>query len=136
MEVSEFIGLDVGKSRTGFARGSLQAKIAEPLATVPTAKAIDKIKEYLKAGLGGVVVGLPRNLSGDETQQTAWVRQWVDSAKKQCQVTFYWQDEALSTKIAETQSMVGKEPKDMDSLAAAVILQDFFDSPEDMRMVC
>jgi len=136
MAVSEFIGLDVGKARTGFARGSAEAKIAEPLQTVPTEEAIAKLKNYVESGLAGVVVGLPRSLAGSETDQTAWVRDWVDQAKKEVNTIFYWQDEALSTKIAEAKAAGGKKIKDIDSLAAAIILQDFFDTPEDMRTIC
>ncbi|HVX58556.1 MAG TPA: Holliday junction resolvase RuvX [Candidatus Saccharimonadales bacterium] len=136
MVVSEFIGLDVGEARTGFARGNSAARLAEALPTVPTEQAIDSLKELIVKGVDGIVVGLPRSMNGGDTEQTTWVRAWVDRAKKQIAVTFYWQDEALTTKIAEAQDLKSEKIKDIDSLAARIILQDFLDSPEDMRVVC
>jgi putative Holliday junction resolvase len=136
MEVKDYIGLDVGKARTGFARGSELAKLAEALKTVPTDQAIETLKELVKPGVAGVVVGLPRNLRGEDTGQTAWVRQWVDKAKQEIQTVFYWQDEALTSKLAEAETINKGKIKDTDSLAARIILQDFLDSPDSMRVIC
>lgn len=136
MEVSEFIGLDVGRARTGFARGSSAARLAEALPTVPTNEALKTLKDLVAKGVDGVVVGLPRSLNGEETDQTAWVRDWVDVAKKEIGATFYWQDEALTSKLAEAEAIKGGRLQDADSLAARIILQDFLDSPKDMRVIC
>lgn len=136
MEASEFIGLDVGKARTGFARGSNLARLAEAMKTLPTDEALAELKKLAEAGLAGVVVGLPRSLNGDETEQTAWVRAWVDEAKKHVPATFYWQDEALTSKLAEARSLAGGKVEDIDALAAQIILQDFLDSPESTRVIC
>lgn len=136
MVVNEFIGLDVGKARTGFARGSSAARLAEALPTVPTAEALRALQNLVSKGADGVVVGLPRSLDSQETEQTTWVRDWVDAAKKQVKVTFYWQDEALTSKLAEAEAIKGGKVQDADSLAARIILQDFLDSPEDTRVTC
>lgn len=135
MEAKDFIGLDVGRARTGFARGSMLARLAEALFTKPTFEALDELKRLTSAGVSGVVVGLPRSLAGEETEQTRWVRDWLDEAKKEVAITFYWQDEALSTKLAEAKTLSKSKVVDIDALAAAIILQDFLDSPEDMRVV-
>lgn len=135
MEAREFIGLDVGKARTGIARGSNLAKLAEPLKSVPTEQVLAELADSFE-NLAGVVVGLPRSLSGEETEQTAWVRSWVDKAKKQIKTTFYWQDEALTSKLAEAEDINKGKIQDIDAVAAAIILQDFLDSPESLRVVC
>src|SRR3569833_1431087 len=117
MANKEYVGLDVGKARVGFARGSETARIAEPLYSVPTEQALDKLKSL---DADGVVVGLPRNLDGRETAQTSWVRQWVDHAKTALSTTFYMQDEALTTVEAQKQTI--KDAKaDIDAVAAALI---------------
>lgn len=134
MEASEFIGLDVGKVRTGMARGSSIAKLAQPLKTLPTEQVIAELKTH--EGLAGIVVGLPRSLDGSETDQTAWVRQWVDAAQKQLSAPFYWQDEALTSKLAEAKHFNKARIKDVDSLAAQIILQDFLDSPQSLWVIC
>lgn len=132
------LGLDVGAKRTGIARASSVAKIAQPLTSAPTTEIMRKLQELIEElGVSAVAVGLPRNLSGDDTAQTAWVRGWVDRAKKHFQdLPFYWQDEALTSKLAAAKQASGKKPTDDHALAAAIILQDFLDTPETGRVMC
>lgn len=136
MDNNIYIGLDVGEARTGFARASDVAKIAEPLFTVPTKDALAKIVELAgKEKIAGLVVGLPRNLDGDDTAQTKWVRQWVDEIKPKINFPIYVQDEALTSKLAETKKAADGSKYDTDSLAASIIMQDFIDSPEAERHI-
>jgi putative Holliday junction resolvase len=133
----QYISLDVGLKRTGIARGSEVARLAEPLRTVATTDIIKILKELIEEyNISALVVGLPRNLQGNNTQQTNWVRDWVNHAKSKLDLPFYWQDEVLSSKIAEAKKKSYKRPHDVDSLAAAVILQDFLETPEANRLVC
>jgi putative Holliday junction resolvase len=123
----EFIGVDLGAKRVGIARGSSLARIAEPLKTVPAAGALQELAAIVKRyAASGVVVGLPRNLEGKDTGQTQAVRQWVDEAKKDISLPFFWQDEALTSVAADGD----------DAVAASVILQDFLDTPEAQRVRC
>lgn len=133
METKEVIGLDVGLKRTGIARASTAARLAQPLMTVETSKTLEAVRAAAAdQPLEAVVVGLPRNLSGDDTYQTEWVRQWVKKAKSELKVPFFWQDEALTSKLAEqTPSSRGS-----DAAAAAIILQDFLDAPAEERVPC
>jgi putative Holliday junction resolvase len=137
VEVEQLIGLDVGHKRIGVARASSVAKLAEPLTTIKAADGLEELQRIIKQETAGtIVVGLPRSLQGDDTAQTTWVRQWVDDAKKQIKLPFYWQDEALTSQIAEAERQVHKSPHDVDALAAAIILQDFLDAPEAQRSLC
>lgn len=136
MEAKQFIGLDVGSKRTGIARASDIAKIAEPLKTVETKGLDGVLAELIKNDdISGIVVGLPRNLQGDDTDQTAWVRQWVADAKGKIGKEFYWQDEALTSVEAEKQPVTKNHPG-IDALSAAIILQDFIDTPTAERVAC
>lgn len=131
------IGLDVGMKRIGIARASSVARIAEPLETIETAKIMPHLKKLVEQhSVDTIVVGLPRNLEGNDTAQTQWVRDWLDSVKPKIKGTFYWQDEALTTKVAEAAEQAYKKTKDNDAFAAAVILQDFLNTPESERVVC
>lgn len=127
--------MDVGLAKVGIARGSDQAKIAQPLKTVPEPKAITELKSLAeKDHAVGIVVGLPRGLESQETKQTETVRRWTKTAMERINLPFYWQDEALTSKIAlsrEVAKLTGE-----DAIAASVILQDFLDSPEDRRVRC
>ncbi|HET7827267.1 MAG TPA: Holliday junction resolvase RuvX [Candidatus Saccharimonadales bacterium] len=128
----EFIGVDWGSARVGLARGSLLARLAEPLKTVPADQALAEIEGLVPVNQAvGIVVGLPRSLQGQETAQTKAVRQWVDNAKSQIKLPFYWQDEALTSSAAAS-----RQAKDIDAAAAAAILQDFLDTPEAERVRC
>ena len=136
MKTHEFLGLDVGKIRTGIARGNSAAGLAEPLITVKTDSLIEKLEELIdKNQISAVVIGLPRSLNGNDTAQTQWVRDWVTKTKQRVPVPFYWQDEALTSNLAEAQKNLGAK-HDTDSLAAAVILQEFLDTPEVERVIC
>jgi putative holliday junction resolvase len=123
----EFLGVDVGDKRVGVARGSGAARLAEPVMTIAADKAIDGISDLAtKNSSSGVVVGLPRNLAGKDTPQTKVVRQWVKNARKQINLPFYWQDEALTSVASQGD----------DARAAAMILQDFLDTPVAQRVRC
>ncbi len=137
VEVKEIIGLDVGQARSGIARASSVAKLAQPLKSVPTPELVRTIWQFSKENeLDSVVVGLPRNLQGHDTDQTTWVREWVKRAVTETKLPFYWQDEALTSKLAASQKPKGQKPADEHAVAAAIILQDFLDTPEAERVPC
>jgi putative transcription antitermination factor YqgF len=118
------------------ARASNVARLAEPLPSVSTKEAIRTLKKYTtEHKVEAIAIGLPRNLAGDDTQQTRWVRVWVDKAKSQISTPLYWQDEALTSVKAEEMKPKIKN-SDIDSVSAAIILQDFLDTTETERVVC
>lgn len=132
--IEEYIGVDVGSARVGIARGSSAARLAESLKTVRASAAIDKLKALAQeSGAAGIVVGLPRSLNGDDTAQTDYVRRWISKAKEDIDLPFYLQDEALTSKTAEQGR---KQPGPADAEAAALILQDFLDTPKEERVRC
>ena len=121
----EILAVDVGTKRVGIARASMQARLAQPLKTVKTDEAIEQLREIIHENKAEMIVaGLPRNLSGEDTQQTRWVRDWIAGAKAELGVVFYWQDEALTSVKAESLKLKAKN-KDVDAEAAAIILEDF-----------
>jgi len=129
VQAGQLIGLDLGQSKTGLARASSVARLAEPVKTIPTTEVIDELKHMAEGGeLNAIIVGLPRNLNGEDTDQTRWVRDWVERAKAELpQTHFYWQDEALTSQLASKRDAKGQSE---DALAASIILQDFLDASE------
>jgi putative Holliday junction resolvase len=128
--------LDVGQARTGIARASAAARLAEPLESLPTTEVMSRLKRLIsELDVDTIVVGLPRNLHGDDTAQTVWVRQWADGLKAKIDLPIYWQDEALTSKQALSYKRDTKSSVDEHALAAAVILQDFLDTPEADRLL-
>lgn len=131
----EYLGVDVGSAIVGVARGSGGSRIAEPLISVTPKKIIDTLSSLAqKNQAAGIVVGLPRGLDGQETDQTRLVKRWADDVKQEIKLPFYWQDEALTTQAANDYRLTAKSRADEHALAAAIILQDFLDTPANDRV--
>ena len=125
---SNLLGLDVGEKNIGVARVNLIAKIPEPLAVLTNNSSFSAnlgkvVQEY---SIDSIVVGLPRSLSGEETKQSKYVRDFV--GKNLSQYQFVWQDETLSTVNAQLrmkQMGFENQPAMLDSVAACIILEDY-----------
>jgi putative Holliday junction resolvase len=126
-----YIALDVGEKRIGVAVGDSGVRIAVPFDTIETdGDEIERIAKLVideKADV--VVIGYPRNQSGEATAQTAYVEEF---AKKLTDIapTMVFQDESLTSVLAEQRLQSYKKPYtkgDIDALAAAMILQDYME---------
>lgn len=122
------LGIDVGAKRIGLARVNAVAKIPEPLGTFinddtfPGAM-INLIEEH---GIDVIVVGLPRNLQGQETPQTEIVKTFVNEIiKKNTSLSVVFQDETLTSVAAGQYGQDAIARYGLDSLAAVEILNDF-----------
>lgn len=129
---SNVLCLDVGERRIGVAIASVVARLPRPLTTVDATKdapgAIHQLVQQEDVDL--VVVGLPRNLSGDDTAQTAAVRKFTEQLDVP-QLVF--QDEALTSRKAEAELQQRGKPfakGDVDALAATYILEDYLANHE------
>lgn len=127
---SNVLALDIGEKRIGVAVANMTARLPRPLTTLPNDNAlVAALKTCMKDEAAEViVVGLPRNLDGNDTAQTAYVRAFVDRLEKELDGTIYLQDEALTSQKAETELRArgqAYEKCDIDALAATYILEDF-----------
>ena len=127
---SNILALDVGDTRVGVAIASTVARLPRPLTTLQRGDNILKeLSDVIKSeSVGEIVVGLPRNLAGQATSQTEATEKFVEELKNEIQIPVHWQDEAVTSKQAETElKNRGKayEKGDIDSLAATYILEDF-----------
>ena len=123
--------LDVGEKRIGVAVSDTVVRIAIPFDTINVdgdeIKVISDIINKENADI--VVVGYPRNQSGESTAQTKFVTDFteklIDIAPK-----IVYQDESLTSVIAEQRLASYNHPYskgDIDAQAAAIILQDFLE---------
>ena len=131
--MNNLVALDVGVKRIGVARANGIARIAEAKTTLMNdalfQNALIEIIAAEQASI--VVVGLPRNLSGDDTAQTAMVRQFVDNLDLGDDLQIILYDEAVSSVDAEANlRAIGKPYKkeDIDAEAARIILQNYLES--------
>lgn len=123
------LAIDWGSKRIGTAIGNTVARMASPMQQLPNDKdayqAIESLISEYKASR--VVVGLPRNMEGEETAQSEEIRRFAEKLDSQLQLPVSLYDETLSTRAG--QEMAKRFPgADKDSLAATVILQDYLDS--------
>ena len=129
------LALDVGAQRIGVAEANTIARIAHPLTTVSNTEDIMQTVQGLiaKQDASMLVIGLPRGMQSQETDQTRYVRDFVSQLKKVVRIPLYWQDEALTSQKAEAELVARKKPYskgDVDALAATYILDDFLQSPQ------
>lgn len=122
----ELIGLDVGEKNIGVARINTFVKIAEPLKEIKAGPEAftDVLTVVREHGAVCVVIGLPRGLDGQETAQTAKIRQFVDEFAENTDLPLYLIDEAGTTKEAEKRQASYPDAS-IDSLAATIFLEDF-----------
>lgn len=128
------LGIDVGTVRVGVAVSDPDGLVATPLATIPAGDdLVVRLAELARERMcQTVVVGLPRALSGRETQSTAWAMQVVDRLRALGFDVELW-DERLSSAEAERMLLTAgvhraKRKTERDRVAATIILQGWLDA--------
>ena len=129
---SRLIGLDVGEKRIGVALGDGSVRIASPHTTVDADGTEFDVITQLVADEAAetIVVGYPRNQSGDATAQSRYVEEFAEKLTP-LGVKIVFQDESLTSVMAEQRLIDSKKPyekKDIDAHAAAIILQDYLET--------
>lgn len=134
-EAKNILALDVGDARIGVAIAGTIARIPNPLAILPNGpKVFHEIESIVREhDISSIVVGLPRNMSGEETDQSAASRRFADGLKEYVKVPLLFADESLSSKRAEEhRSELKRDPREpLDDVAACFILEEHFRSHND-----
>ncbi len=134
--IGSILALDIGTRRTGVAKARTDVRMATTLTTLPPETLADDIARLVaEHGAVAVVVGLPRNLNGEDTAQTVYVRQIAEAIRGSLDKTvpIHFIDEALTSVKAESELAArGKQftKEDVDMLSAVYILEDFLQSKE------
>ncbi|HXT70627.1 MAG TPA: Holliday junction resolvase RuvX [Vicinamibacterales bacterium] len=140
------LGVDAGARRLGLALSDDTASLARPWQTVPAGATPRQSAEVVAAMLeaarnagddeggrvGEIVVGLPRRLNGEDTDQTAAARVMAAALHELTGLAVHLQDERLSSREAESRLALRekdwrKRKQKLDAASAAVILQDYLD---------
>ena len=137
----KYIGLDYGAKTVGVAVSDETGTIARSVEIIRRdkekrlRKTLSRIEEIIvNEKVGEVVVGLPLNMDGSEGERSAMAREFAAMVERRTGLTVHMTDERLTTVEAdEIMDLSGiddrRERKSkVDSIAAAVILQDFLDS--------
>lgn len=133
------MALDVGDHRIGVATTSTLARLPSPLVTlIHSTNTANDIKQLIKENsISAVVIGRPRGLDGQVTAQTKIIDDFAEQMGIALDVPIYRQDEAVTSKQAESELIARGKPYtkgDIDALAAVIILNDFLASPEGMKL--
>lgn len=121
-----FLGIDYGAARVGLATAAEGSSLSTPHGTVAPDEVAGVVAQ-LQPDV--IVIGLPRGLDGQDTAQTAAVRDFVTSIERGG-ATVVLQDEAGTSGVAEARLKASGRPfrrGDIDAEAAAIILQDYLD---------
>ena len=128
--MSTLLAVDVGTKRIGVAVADVAVPIAIPLTTLDVdGTELEKLASIIKEkSVDKVIIGYPRNQSGDATDQTGVSEAFGKRVMSHADIVF--QDESLTSVMAEERlKRSGKpyEKGDIDALAAAIILQDYLE---------
>ncbi len=126
------ICLDIGEKRIGVAVGDSDVRIAVPFDTIDVdGNEVSAIAEILiKEKANVLVIGYPRNQSGEPTAQSKLVTEFAAKLSDIAE-NIVFQDESLTSVIAEQQLAAYNRPykkSDVDAQAAAIILQDYLEA--------
>lgn len=131
MASKNIIALDVGERRIGLAMADTDVRIAVPFGWVDNTETVftELTEMMLRHDISIVVVGYPRNQSGEATKQTEYVEQFVKQLTDiDLDAEVVYQDESLSSVEAEKRLGRVKNKGEIDAEAASIILQDYLEA--------
>lgn len=128
-QAKRYLGIDYGAKRVGVAVGDTDTGFARGLTTLTNVPSLlDDLRRLAKENdIDGYILGLPRNLEGGDTSQTAVVRKFAQALEK-LGLPVILQDEALTTEQAAANlgpRLVVKNTGQLDQEAARIILEDY-----------
>jgi putative holliday junction resolvase len=129
--MTSYLALDVGRARIGLALANSIARIASPLPAIANDdQTFFGLQQLVHDNaITKVVVGWPRNLRGQNTEQTEYVAKFTTELQEFLPgVHIIHQDEALTSVKAEAELQARGRPYtkgDIDSLSAVYIMEDF-----------
>jgi putative pre-16S rRNA nuclease len=136
------IGLDLGDKTIGVAVSDGLASVASPLETIRRAKfSLDAARLLVIIGarnIGGIVLGLPRNMDGSEGARCQKSRAFARNLSRLSDLPITFWDERLST-VAATRALLQadtsrkRRAEVIDHVAAAYILQGALDRLTHLR---
>ena len=130
------IGLDLGTKTIGVAVSDTHRRVASPLRTLPRSRfeadAAELLRLAAERAIGGVVLGLPRNMDGSEGPRAQSTRAFARNLAGRTDLPIAFWDERLSTVAAERALLEAdasrrRRAEVIDHVAAAYILQGLLD---------
>jgi putative holliday junction resolvase len=130
------LALDVGKKRIGLAVSDELGLTAQGLETLQRNRIRDdlyKLDELAKRlSIGTLLVGKPLHMSGDESRQSEYTREFADRLARQTSLPVVFWDERLTSAEAErtlreTGASLDQKKRSVDRLAAVLLLESYLE---------
>ncbi|MCR4680842.1 MAG: Holliday junction resolvase RuvX [Bacteroidales bacterium] len=141
--MGRILAIDYGQKRVGFAVTDELQICANPLDTIPVAKAFDFLKDYLtKEKVDVVVVGEPRKLDNTPSDSARFVEPFVNRLRKALpeispNTILARMDERFTSRLAfQTMIDIGLKKKErqnkalVDKMSATIILQSYMEQQD------
>lgn len=137
--MGRILAIDFGRKRCGIAATDPLRIVASGVCTVPTAQLIDFITRYrAENGIDYIVVGEPRDMHGDPSESTRFLRPAIARLRKAIPdleiVNF---DERFTSVLAHRAMLDGglgkmarRDKALVDEISATIILNDYLQSRE------
>lgn len=141
-DTQALMGLDLGTKTIGVALSDSFQTVATPLETIKRKKfGIDaaRLLEIIDArSIGGIILGLPRNMDGTEGPRAQSTRAFARNLSQLTAVPICYWDERLSTVAAERALLEAdtsrkRRAEVIDHVAASYILQGALDRLRHLR---
>ncbi|HYT74114.1 MAG TPA: Holliday junction resolvase RuvX [Vicinamibacterales bacterium] len=136
------LGIDYGERRIGLALSDPTGLLASPWKKIDNDRNVGAAAQRLAVevnaliaepdGLDAIVIGLPRRLNGEPSEQTVRVQKLAQLLASDVSVPVTLQDERLTSHeanelLAQRERNWRRRKQQVDAMAAALILQDFLD---------
>lgn len=136
--MERFIGIDYGRKRVGVAVSDPLGIFASAMDTVPAAKIVEYLNNYIKNNkVKAFVVGYPMNLNNKPSEAAHDVDIFLKQLQKSFpQIRIILEDERFTSQLAMRSLIDGgvkktdrREKGAVDKVSAAIILQTYLDRP-------
>lgn len=136
MSLHRLMCIDYGEVRIGIALSDPLQIISRPFSVISNnAETVFKeLKDIIKTeNVGKIILGLPLNLEGEDTDKTRQVRKFAELLEAENSIPLEFWDESYSTVEAnQALKKMGYDSKKsrtvVDKVAASIILQDYLDN--------
>ena len=132
--MKRILAIDYGDVRVGLAISDLTQTIAQPFKTLlytDSNNLLNQLDNIVKENdIGLIVVGIPYNMKGEDTQQTTKVRKFISLIQDNLMIEIKLIDERLTSLEAEKimhkmNIKTGSNKTKIDKIAASIILQEY-----------
>lgn len=135
--MGRILAIDYGRKRTGLAVTDVLRITANPLLTIETSQLLIWLADYFaKEPVDEVVIGLPTQMNGEESESMNYIRPFMGNFKKKFPdkpITMY--DERFTSVLAHQAMLAGgmkrkdrQNKANVDKIAACIILEGYLDS--------